>query len=155
MTRNRKVIAVGIVVIFVLSANLNIFAAEGTKNPTAQIQTSARSNSPYVVRMKVSRDGYFLENGNRPLETLELPKGAVELVLLYDEKNEPLAHQFAISNNITGFYLQSTLLSPDHPMIKVRLNVGGNGEKEYDIFCSISCDPSAMTKLFKKIKVIG
>ena len=149
------------VVLVVLSLSLSIStdvsAAEGVKSPTAQIQTPTTSNAPYVVRIKVSRDGYILDGGNRPLEILELPKGPAEIVLLYNEKKEkePLEHQFAISNNITGFYLQSELLSPNRQTIKIRLNVGANGEKEYDIFCSISCDPTAMMQLFKKIKVIG
>lgn len=138
-----------------LSISMGISAAEGVRSPTAQIQTPTTSNAPYVVRIKVSREGYILDGGNRPLEILELPKGPTEIVLLYNEKKEPLEHQFAISNNITGFYLQSELLSPNRQAIKVKLNVGANGEKEYDIFCSISCDPTAMMQLFKKIKVIG
>ena len=146
-------IGIGMAMMFSLAASINAVVAEENKKQP-QIQTPAVSSAPYEVRMKVSRNGYFLENGTRPLEILELPRGLVELVLLYDEKGDPLEHQFTISNNVTGFYLQSELLSSARKTVRIRFKAGENDVKEYDIFCSISCEPGAMMQLFKKIKVV-
>ena len=123
---------------------------------SAEMRNSAEQHL-YVLDMDVKTGGYFVHGGSHPVEVLELPRGPVKIVLHYadDSSGKSLDHQFAISNNATGFYLQSPLLSPTNRKAEMRFDAGKDGAMEYDIFCSISCDPTAMGNLFRKIRVVN
>ena len=111
--------------------------------------------SPDEVNIKVNQKGYFLENGDPVSEALQLKRGHVKLVFHYDESLVDAlgtTHSITVSNNVTGFSMQSTALSSDSKTAVIEFNVGENGEKEYLFYCNVSCP--AMVNLFRKIVVI-
>lgn len=113
-----------------------------------------------VVHIDVKEGGFFFANGESVGEGLRLPNGhRVVLVLHYKyatghktaSSDESPIHQFTITAD--GVRLESDPLSPENPEVKMVLDVGSGGVREYMWYCNINCN--AMGILFKKIVVVS
>lgn len=140
---------------FALLVSLDVSAGEESKKTLEKTQVSAIPSAPHMVELWVSRSGYSLTKSGRAIEELQVPSGPIEIVLNYNEKIDPLTHQFVVFA-ANGFQAQSSVLSPspDHKKATIEFTAEKN-VKEYTIACNIECDPRVMGKLYIKIKVIG
>ena len=150
-------VIVGVLMLFAFAAYTALHTASATKD------TEVRNAS---VSIKVNQSGYSYADGSPLGESLKLPPGPVEIILLYaypisasndiESDNYP-EHKFTILAPKDGerkeFRLESEALSPRHTKVVMKLNAGQDNVKKYTLYCEISCP--AMGQLFKEIEVIG